>query len=76
MFFPFWLAGIYIFFSPLLPTTDWEAGKTEDEKKQLLRILRETEKKWARRCLLAMLGLILAVLLLVVIIKYGILANI
>ncbi|KAF8591915.1 hypothetical protein K439DRAFT_1274037, partial [Ramaria rubella] len=61
LFFPFWLAGIYILASPLLPTPDWESGKSEFEKAQLLLILRETEKKWARRCLYAMCTLTVTV---------------
>jgi len=75
-FFPFWLAGIYILCSPLRSTPDWEAGKTEAEKAQQLRLLREIELKWARRCLYAMMALVFTVLLLVVIIKFGIMANI
>jgi hypothetical protein len=76
VFFPFWLAGIYILCSPLLPTPDWEAGKTESEKTQELRLHRETEKKWARRCLCALFGLTITVFLLFIIIQFGIMGTI
>ncbi|KAF8591923.1 hypothetical protein K439DRAFT_1401325 [Ramaria rubella] len=75
LFFPFWLAGIYILCSPLLPTPDWEAGKTESEKAQLLRLLREIELKWARRCLLAIFGLLVFTFFLVLVIKFGIMRT-
>jgi hypothetical protein len=76
VFFPFWLAGIYILCSPLLPTPDWEAGKTEEEKAQQLQLLRKTELKWAHRCLCATFGLLVTIFLLVVIIKFGIMRPI
>ncbi|KIJ23350.1 hypothetical protein M422DRAFT_133104, partial [Sphaerobolus stellatus SS14] len=57
-FFPFWLVGIYILFSPLKMTEDWESGKTEHEKMYQYIIIRRTELKWARRCLLATYGLL------------------
>lgn len=67
--------GFSILFTPLTYTEDWESGKSEAEKAELLRIHRETEKKWARRCLMAMCGFTVAVILLAVIIKYGIMAH-
>ncbi|EGN94701.1 hypothetical protein SERLA73DRAFT_61889 [Serpula lacrymans var. lacrymans S7.3] len=57
-FFPlFWLLGIAILCSPLETTPDWEQGKTEEEKKQLLSELRAAEVKWAKYCLWAFLSL-------------------
>jgi len=50
-----WLAGIYIIFVPLA-----NAEAEEDspfEKNWYHRVVRETELKWARRCLLAVAGL-------------------
>lgn len=76
VFFPFWLVGISILFVPLLPTEDWEGGEDEEKKAMLLRIHRDTEKKWACRCLVAMSCLSVAVILLAIIIKYGIMASI
>ncbi|KAF8504262.1 hypothetical protein JB92DRAFT_2568308, partial [Gautieria morchelliformis] len=53
LFCPFWLGGISILFYPLLPTEDWESGQSEGERAKFLHTHRETEKKWARRCLIA-----------------------
>ena len=75
VFFPFWLVGISILFLPLSPTPDWESGKSEVERAKLLHIHRETEKKWARRCLMAMSGFSIIVIILAVIIKFGIMAS-
>lgn len=74
-FFPFWLAGIYILFTPLKPTPQWELGKTEEEKAYLIKVLRETELKWARRCLLAFYALCVLTFFSVLIIKFCILRS-
>ncbi|KAH7924326.1 hypothetical protein BV22DRAFT_1035218 [Leucogyrophana mollusca] len=71
-FFPvFWVVGIAILFSPLRATPDWEMGKTEDEKKQLLSEMRAAEVKWAQRCLLATLTLLFAIAILVLIVIFA-----
>ncbi|KIJ37281.1 hypothetical protein M422DRAFT_33825 [Sphaerobolus stellatus SS14] len=71
VFFPFWLVGIYILFSPLKMTEDWESGKTEDEKVYQYMVIRRTELKWARRCLLATYGLLAIAFALFVTLKFG-----
>lgn len=70
IFFPFWILGILILVSPLRPTPDWEDGKTELEREQLLKLLRSTEKKWGYRCLSAFLVLAVAVIILAINIRY------
>ncbi|KIJ38447.1 hypothetical protein M422DRAFT_781384 [Sphaerobolus stellatus SS14] len=72
LFFPFWLIAISILFSPLRPTEDWEAGKNEDEKAELLKTLRASEKKWALRSLYAITTLFVVIVLIVVIIKFAV----
>lgn len=70
VFFPFWLAGAVILWSPLKHTEDWEIGKPAEERTRLLRLHRTTELKWARRCLwamLIMLATIMAVVLVLVV---------
>ncbi|CAL1709023.1 unnamed protein product [Somion occarium] len=49
----FWLAGIVILFSPLSAPENWEPTKTETERVELIELLRRTERKWAKRCLIA-----------------------
>ncbi|KAI0342280.1 hypothetical protein BDW22DRAFT_1413574 [Trametopsis cervina] len=49
----FWLAGIFVLLCPLSPPENWEPTKTEAERQELLGLLRRTEMKWARRCLVA-----------------------
>ncbi|KAF8528113.1 hypothetical protein BU17DRAFT_81341 [Hysterangium stoloniferum] len=75
LFFPFWIAGAYILCSPLRPTPEWESGKTEAEKVQQLAVLRKTELKWARRCLLGIFAMTTLIFLSIPIIKYGILRT-
>jgi hypothetical protein len=55
---PFWLIGSLILFSRLRPTPEWEMGKTDEEKKFILDRMRSTEVKWAKRCLVAFVVLI------------------
>ncbi|KZV99036.1 hypothetical protein EXIGLDRAFT_763034 [Exidia glandulosa HHB12029] len=67
----FWIIGITILFSDLKPPLSGWEDKTEDERQRLLASLRQTEVKWARRCLyalftfLALIGLVAIVLVLV-----------
>lgn len=49
----FWIAGIIILISPLSAPENWEPTKTEAEREELIELLRRTEKKWAKRCLVA-----------------------
>ncbi|GJJ09623.1 hypothetical protein Clacol_003846 [Clathrus columnatus] len=72
IFFPFWILGILVLVSPLRPTPDWEEGKTEHEKEQLLIIIRNTEKKWARRCLYAFSTLVILIVLIAIIVSFAI----
>jgi hypothetical protein len=60
--------GIVIRCSELRPTPDWEAGKSEDEKVRLLAEMRETEVKWANRCIYALLTLIAIIVIIVVVV--------
>ncbi|KAG1740164.1 uncharacterized protein EDB91DRAFT_1053427 [Suillus paluster] len=65
-FFPvFWIVGVAIIFSPLRPTPEWETAKSEEEKQKLLAEMRVSELKWARRCLYAMVALLVLVIVLV-----------
>lgn len=70
VFFPFWILGLFVLLSPLRPTPDWEDGKTEYEREQLLVIIRNTEKKWGRRCLYAFSALSIIVILIAIIIRF------
>jgi len=56
----FWLFGIAILFSPLTAPADFEPTKSEAERQELVRIMREAEMKWAKRCGWALLVLLLA----------------
>ena len=58
----FWLAGIVILISPLSAPGGWEPTKSEAERQELIFLLRKTEKKWAKRCLVAFLVLIVITL--------------
>ncbi|KAK7683125.1 hypothetical protein QCA50_013798 [Cerrena zonata] len=49
----FWIAGIVILISPLSAPENWEPTKTEAERQELIELLRRTERKWAKRCLVA-----------------------
>lgn len=66
MFPLFWLAGIFVLISPLSPPENWEPSKTEAERQELLGLLRRTEMKWAKRCLLAFSTLALIVTAIVI----------
>ncbi|KAI0073657.1 hypothetical protein K474DRAFT_1603012 [Panus rudis PR-1116 ss-1] len=58
----FWLAGVIILLSPLSAPENWEPTKTEAERQELIALLRKTERKWAKRCLVAFLVFALIVL--------------
>ena len=59
MFPLFWLAGALILLSPLRAPEDWEAGKPEAERAELVASMRRTEVRWARRCLGALVVFVL-----------------
>ncbi|KAJ8595020.1 hypothetical protein M405DRAFT_849912 [Rhizopogon salebrosus TDB-379] len=66
-FFPvFWIVGVAIIFSPLRPTTEWETGKSEEERRRLLAEMRVAELKWAKRCLCALVSLLVIIIVVVV----------
>ncbi|KIJ15392.1 hypothetical protein PAXINDRAFT_169233 [Paxillus involutus ATCC 200175] len=58
LFPPFWILGAIILLSPLTAPADFEPSKSEDERQQLVHIMRETEVKWAKRCAFALLAFV------------------
>ena len=63
---PFWILGAIFLISPLRPPPSDEAGfpawlpeKTTAERQKIIESLRKVELKWARRCLIALIGLLL-----------------
>ncbi|KAI6042389.1 hypothetical protein EDC04DRAFT_2512790, partial [Pisolithus marmoratus] len=66
-FFPlFWAIGVYFIFAPMRVSPDWEQGKTEAEREKILSDLRQTEMKWAKRCLWALLSFFVCMILIIV----------
>ncbi|KAI0659306.1 hypothetical protein C8Q70DRAFT_1054149 [Cubamyces menziesii] len=57
----FWVAGAFILLSPLQAPSDWEASKPEYERQEIIESMRRTEIKWAKRCLFALLVLVITV---------------
>ncbi|KAI6142990.1 hypothetical protein BKA82DRAFT_4187438 [Pisolithus tinctorius] len=56
-FFPlFWAIGVYFMFAPM----------REEEKEKILSNLRQTEMKWAKRCLWALLSFFVCMVLIIV----------
>ena len=45
---------------PLNAPISWEEAKSEEERAAMIKVLRETEIKWSKRCLYASLGFTLA----------------
>ncbi|KAI6006761.1 hypothetical protein EDC04DRAFT_976206 [Pisolithus marmoratus] len=58
LFPPFWILGAIILLSPLNAPAEFEPTKPEAERQELIRTMRETEIKWAKRCAWALLILI------------------
>ncbi|KAJ7183188.1 hypothetical protein C8R46DRAFT_1066212 [Mycena filopes] len=62
---PFWIMGVVILMSPLrappaaTPSAAWLPEKTEAERQVLIDRMRTAELKWAKRCLYALLVLVL-----------------
>jgi len=67
----FWFIGISLLFTPLRPTWEWEQGKTPEEKGILLHHHRQTELRWAWRCLYATLLLVIAIVVVVCSVKFS-----
>ncbi|KAK7032808.1 hypothetical protein R3P38DRAFT_2918991 [Favolaschia claudopus] len=65
LFPPFWLMGIFILLSPLrapptaTPSASWLPEKTDAERQVIIDRMRKAELKWARRCLYALVILVL-----------------
>ncbi|KAF8514493.1 hypothetical protein JB92DRAFT_2919020 [Gautieria morchelliformis] len=72
----FWVAGSAIMLMPLRTTTDWEAGRSSQEIKWGCSVIRETELRWAKRCVIALLSEVFVILLVVVIVKWGVMAPV
>ncbi|TFK75034.1 hypothetical protein BDN72DRAFT_886129 [Pluteus cervinus] len=60
----FWILGAIILISPLSApdssdaVLSWLPEKTDAERQQIIKDVRKTELKWAKRCLLALIALI------------------
>lgn len=55
LFPPFWVLGAIILLSPLKAPADFEPTKSEDERRELVHIMRDAEIKWAKRSAWALL---------------------
>ncbi|KAG2363581.1 hypothetical protein BDR07DRAFT_1404004 [Suillus spraguei] len=65
-FFPiFWIVGVAIIFSPLRPNPAWDTEKSAEERQRLLAEMRVSELKWAKRCLYALVALLVLIIVLV-----------
>ncbi|KAJ7510461.1 hypothetical protein B0H11DRAFT_2183991 [Mycena galericulata] len=66
LFPPFWIMGVIILLSPLrappaaTPSAAWLPEKTEAERQVIIDRMRTAELKWAKRCLYALIALVLA----------------
>ncbi|KAF9652662.1 hypothetical protein BDM02DRAFT_3108734 [Thelephora ganbajun] len=58
----FWILGSIILCIPLRAPADWEPTKTAEERAELIAHMRQTEKKWAKRCLIALVSFIVLIL--------------
>ncbi|KIJ61248.1 hypothetical protein HYDPIDRAFT_116255 [Hydnomerulius pinastri MD-312] len=66
-FFPlFWAIGVYFLYAPMRVSADWQQDKTEAEKEEILSNMRQTEAKWAKRCLWALLSFFACIIILVI----------
>ncbi|KAG1811823.1 uncharacterized protein BJ212DRAFT_1277387 [Suillus subaureus] len=61
LFPPFWVLGAIILLSPLKAPADFEPTKSEDERQELVRIMRDAEIKWAKRSAWALLVFLIAI---------------
>lgn len=53
-------------FAPVRVTEDWQPEKTGEEREKMLSEMRASEKKWAKRCLWALLSFIVCLVILIV----------
>ncbi|KAI6142620.1 hypothetical protein BKA82DRAFT_741431 [Pisolithus tinctorius] len=60
LFPPFWILGAMILLSPLHAPAEFEPTKPEADRQQLIRMIRDAEIRWAKRCAWALLILVLA----------------
>ncbi|KAJ7760738.1 hypothetical protein DFH07DRAFT_867848 [Mycena maculata] len=66
LFPPFWIMGVVILLSPLrappatTPSAVWLPEKTDAERQIIIDRMRAAELKWAKRCLYALVTLLLA----------------
>lgn len=56
---PFWVLGAIILMSPLTVPADFEPSKSGMERQRLVRIIRDAELRWAKRCAWALLALLI-----------------
>ncbi|KAG1726407.1 hypothetical protein EDB19DRAFT_1752645 [Suillus lakei] len=61
LFPPFWVLGAIILLSPLKAPADFEPTKSEAERHELVRIMRDAEIKWAKRSAWALLILLVVI---------------
>ncbi|KAJ6468378.1 hypothetical protein C8R45DRAFT_1055307 [Mycena sanguinolenta] len=65
LFPPFWIIGVIILFSPLrappaaTPAAAWLPEKTDAERQVIIDRMRTAELKWAKRCLYALVAVVL-----------------
>ena len=62
MFPIFWIIGSTILCIPLRAPAEWEPTKSREERAELIAHMRQTEIKWAKRCLIAFVFLIVTIL--------------
>lgn len=58
---PFWVIGAIILVSPLKAPADFEPTKSENERQELVQIMRDAEIKWAKRSAWALLILLVVI---------------
>ncbi|KAF9787870.1 hypothetical protein BJ322DRAFT_587480 [Thelephora terrestris] len=61
----FWILGSLVLCIPLRAPAGWEPTKTAEERAELIAHMRQTEKKWARRCLVALVSFIIIIIIVV-----------
>ncbi len=62
---PFWIVGALVLFMKLEPVPESECGKTAAEQAAEIAIIRKVEVKWAKRSLLALIGLVIIIALVI-----------
>lgn len=61
----FWILGSIVLCIPLRAPADWEPTKTAEERAELIAQMRQIEKKWAKRCLIALTSLLVLILIII-----------